>query len=206
MAIEHGILGMISLKPSSGYDLKAEFEKGGAALLSASSFGSIYPHLKRLEQDGLIEAQEEEHDARHKKVYELTAQGWQELARWLEQASEYPIPTRDELLLKMLFWGAAGEERATLIEQLQARREESLELLNYMEEWQHNGNAFVDEYSALVFSCMRMRLESELAWITEATAQLEGPAQMPVQDPQWLSVVQKARRKKALGQSMHDEQ
>ena len=198
MAIEHSILGMISLKPCSGYDLKAEFEKGGAALLSASSFGSIYPHLKRLEQDGLIEVQEEGNDGRHKKIYELTAMGWQELTNWLEQASEYPIPMRDELFLKMLFWGPAGKERTTLIEQLQARREESLDLLNYIEEWQRNGSAFVDEYNALVFSYMQTRLESELAWIAQATAQLEGPAQPPVQDPQWLSVVQKARRKKAL--------
>jgi len=201
MAIEHSILGMISLKPCSGYDLKAEFEKGGAALLSASSFGSIYPHLKRLEQDGLIETQEEGHDGRHKKVYELTAKGWQELTHWLEQTSEYPIPLRDELLLKLLFWGSSGKERTTLIEQLQARREESLDLLNYIEEWQSNGTAFVDEYNALMFSYMRTRLESELAWIAEATAQLEGPAQLPTQDPQWLSVVQKARRKKALGQT-----
>ncbi len=198
MAIEYSILGMISLKPCSGYDLKAEFEKGGAALLSASSFGSIYPHLKRLEQNGLIEAQEEGHNGRHKKVYELTPSGWQELSNWLEQASEYPIPMRDELLLKMLFWGSAGKERKTLIEQLQARREESLDLLNYMEKWQNNGTAFVDEYNALMFSYMRTRLESELTWIAEATTQLEGPAQLPTQDPQWLSVVQKARRKKAL--------
>ena len=198
MAIEHSILGMISIKPCSGYDLKAEFEKGGAALLSASSFGSIYPHLRRLEQDGLIEAQEGGHDERHKKVYELTPRGWQELTNWLEQVSEYPIPMRDELLLKMLFWGTAGKERTTLIEQLQARREESLDLLHYMEEWQRNGSAFVDEYNALVFSYMRTRLESELAWITETTLQLEGSAQLPVQDPQWLSVVQRARRKKAL--------
>ncbi len=201
MAIEHSILGMLSVKPCSGYDLKAEFEKGGAALLSASSFGSIYPHLKRLEQDGLIEAQEEVHDRRHKKIYELTALGWQELTNWLEQASEYPIPMRDELLLKMLFWGSAGKERTTLIDQLQARREESLDLLHYIEEWQRNGSAFVDEYNALVFSYMRTRLESELTWITETTTQLEGPTQLPVQDPQWLSVVQKARRKKALEQS-----
>jgi len=206
MAIEHSILGMISLKPCSGYDLKAEFEKGGAALLSASSFGSIYPHLKRLEQDGLIEAQEESHDGRHKKIYELTTLGWQELTNWLEQASEYPIPMRDELLLKMLFWGSAGKERTTLIEQLQARREESLDLLHYIEEWQRNGSAFVDEYNALVFSYMRTRLEGELAWITETATQLEGPAQLPVQDPQWLSVVQKARRKKALEHLEHLEE
>ena len=69
-----------------------------------------------------------------------------------------------------------------------------------MAEWQRNGSAFVDEYNALVFSYMRMRLESELAWITETTTQLEGSAQLAPQDPQWLSVIQKARRKKALEQ------
>ncbi len=197
MAVEHSILGMISIHPCSGYDLKAAFEKGGAALLSTLSFGSIYPHLKRLEQDGLIETQEGSDDGRHKKVYELTAKGWQELTNWLEQSSEYPIPTRDELLLKMLFWGSTGKERATLIEQLQARHEESLDLLNYISKWHGNGHAFIDEYHALVFSYMQQRLESELSWIVEATAQLAGPAQLPPQDPQWLSVVQKARRKKA---------
>jgi len=198
MAIEHSILGMISIRPSSGYDLKAEFEKGAATLLAASSFGSIYPHLKRLEQDGLIEAQEEDSEGRHKKVYDLTVKGWQELARWLEQSSEYPIPMHDELLLKMLFWGSTSKERTTLITQLQARREESLNMLDYMEEQQSNGREFVDEYTALVFSFMQMRLESELNWIAEAIKQLEGPALLPPQDPQWLAVVQKARRKKAM--------
>ncbi len=198
MAIEHSIWGMISIRPCSGYELKAEFEKGAATLLSASSFGSIYPHLKRLEQDGLIEAQEEDSKGRHKKVYDLTAKGWQELARWLDQSSEYPIPMHDELLLKMLFWGSASKERTTLIEQLQARREESLDVLDYIAAQQSNGREFVDEYTALVFSFMQMRLESELNWIVEATKQLEGPALLALQDPQWLSVVQKARRKKAM--------
>jgi DNA-binding PadR family transcriptional regulator len=199
MAIEHSILGMLSIRPCSGYDLKMEFEQGAATLLSASSFGSIYPHLKRLEQDGLIEVQEEEgHEGRRKKVYDLTARGWQELSRWLEQSSAYPMPMHDELLLKMLFWGSAAQERTTLIEHLKTRREESLDLLNYIAEEQRNGREFVDEYHALVFSYVQMRLESELHWIAEATKQLEGPALLPPQDPHWLSVLQKARRKKAM--------
>ena len=199
MAIEHSILGMLSIRPCSGYDLKTEFEQGAATLLSASSFGSIYPHLKRLEQDGLIAVQEAEaHEGRHKKVYDLTAKGWQELSNWLEQASAYPVPMRDEMLLKILFWGPAAQERTTLIKQLQVRREESLDLLNYLAQWQQNGREFVDEYHALVFSYVQMRLEGELQWIAEATKQLEGPALLPPQDPHWLSVLQKARRKKAM--------
>src|SRR5579859_5570689 len=118
MSIDHMILGVISLYPCSGYDMKVEFEKGGAGMLSALSFGSIYPRLKQMEHDGLVETQHVNTDGRRKKVYELTTKGWQELAQWLEEPSEYPIPMRDELLLKMLFWGASGQERSVLIEQL----------------------------------------------------------------------------------------
>jgi DNA-binding PadR family transcriptional regulator len=179
--------------------MKVEFEKGSAGMLSALSFGSIYPRLKHLEQAGLIETLPANSDGRHKKIYELTARGWLELAQWLEQQAAYPIPMHDELLLKMLFWGAAGIDRARLIEQLRTRSEETHELMSYIDEWQKDGVSFVDEYGALVLSCIRSRLEAELSWIEKTIAQLKEPPQLPAQDPRWLAVLQKARRNKALG-------
>jgi len=212
MSVDHIILGVISLAPCSGYDMKVEFEKGGAGMLSTLSFGSIYPRLKYLEQAGLIEALPTSAEGRHsgsgkspneglkhKKIYELTARGWLELEQWLEQQAVYPIPMHDELLLKMLFWGAAGMDRARLIEQLQTRSEETHDLMSYIDEWQKNGSSFVDEYGALVLSCIQSRLEIELSWIEKTIAQLKEPPQLPVQDPRWLAVLQKARRNKALG-------
>lgn len=199
MSVDHIILGVISLAPCSGYDMKIEFEKGSAGMLSALSFGSIYPRLKYLEQAGLIETLPTSTDGRHKKIYELTARGWTELALWLEQQATYPIPMHDELLLKMLFWGSAGMDRARLIEQLQTRSEETRELMSYIDEWQKDGSSFVDEYGALVLSCLRSRLEVELIWIEKTIAQLQEPPQLPVQDPKWLAVLQKARRNRALG-------
>lgn len=201
MSIDHIILGVISLYPCSGYDMKIEFERGGAGMLSALSFGSIYPRLKHLEQEGLIQTLpgNDVRDSRNKRVYELTAAGWVELANWLEQPSDYPIPMRDELLLKMLFWGSSGIEREVLIEHLEARREESEGLVQYVDEWQKNGVSFVDEFGALLFKYLRMRIEAENRWIEEAIDQLQGPAQLPLQDPKWLAVLQKARREKALG-------
>ena len=213
MSVDHIILGVISLAPCSGYDMKVEFEKGGAGMLSALSFGSIYPRLKYLEQAGLIETLPVSGDGRHagrgespneglkrhKKIYELTASGWLELAQWLEQQAAYPLPMHDELLLKMLFWGAAGMDRGRLIEQLQTRSEETRDLMSYIDEWQKNGSSFVDEYGALVLSCIQSRLEIELSWIEKTIAQLKEAPQLPVQDPKWLAVLQKARRNKALG-------
>lgn len=200
MSLDHIILGIISIAPCSGYDMKMEFEKGGAGMLSSLSFGSIYPRLKQLELDGLVEIQEESEsiEKRRRKVYELTAKGWQELEDWLSQPTQYPIPMRDDLLLKMLFWGATGTDRTTLMQHLQSRRQESSELLAYLVDWQHNGTSFVDEYTALTLKYIESRLEAELSWIAATLKQLESEPTLPPQDPQWLSVIQKARRTKAL--------
>jgi DNA-binding PadR family transcriptional regulator len=178
--------------------MKTEFEQGGVGMLSALSFGSIYPHLKQLELDGLIAAVQADENGRRKKVYELTAQGWRELSNWLEQQSAYPMPIRDDLLLKMLFWGSAGEDREKLAAHLEARRTESNDLLGYIRDWQNNGKAFVDEYTELALTYIQSRLEAELSWIEKTIAQLNGEPHLPVQDPHWLSVMQKARRNRAL--------
>jgi DNA-binding PadR family transcriptional regulator len=186
--------------------MKAEFEKGAMGMLSALSFGSIYPRLKHLEHEGLIETQQVSADGRHKKIYELTAEGWRELMRWLGQSSVYPIPLHDELLLKIVFWGATGSDRGALIDQLRERRTASQDLLHYIDAWQNNGISFVDEYGEIVLSYIQMHLEAELRWIEKTIAQLEGPAQLPAQDPRWLAVLQKARRSAALKLSADDEE
>ena len=206
MSIDHIVLGLISLNPCSGYDMKMEFEQGGAGMLSALSFGSIYPHLKQLEQDGLIVALQADENGRRKKVYELTTHGWQELSDWLEQRPAYPIPMRDDLLLKMLFGGRSGEDREQLITHLQIRRTESNDLLGYIRDWQSNGKSFVDEYTELVLTYIQTRMEAELTWIEKAIEQLKGEPRLPVQDPNWLSVLQKARRKQALSHDKPQEE
>ncbi|GHO43926.1 PadR family transcriptional regulator [Ktedonospora formicarum] len=201
MLVDHIVLGIIGLAPSSGYDMRAEVEKGSIGLLSALSFGSIYPRIKALVEDGLVRMEQEEKDGRKRKVYELTAKGWHELQRWLmEEAAEYPLPMRDELLVKLLFWGIAGADRSILREHLQARREESEELLNHIRGLQHDGITFVDEYTSLVFSYLQMRLESELQWLDTTRTKLLQEPELPSQDPRWLTVLQKARRKNALGE------
>lgn len=198
MSIDYTILGIISLAPCSGYDMKAEVEKGSIGMLSALSFGSIYPRLKQLEEEGLVETQQIEEDGRRKKVYELTGEGWRELARWLEEPPEYPLPIHDDLLLKTVFWGSTGAKREKLIQHLQTRREESVEMLSYIDDWQKNETAFIDEYGMLVLTYIKSRFEAEISWIALAIAQLERPLELPIQDSKWLAVLQKARRTKAL--------
>lgn len=202
MSLDHAILGVISFYPCSGYDIKVEFEHGAAGIVSSLSFGSIYPRLQQLETSGLIETHQTATEGRPKKLYELTAQGWQALADWLVQPPDYPIPMRDELLLKMLFWGTARpDDRATLIEHLHVRRETSLDLLDYIRQWPENGYSMVDEYGMLVLTYIRSRLEAEIAWIDATISQLEGPPQPAIQDPRGLLPRQRERRAAALART-----
>ncbi|MBA2287013.1 MAG: PadR family transcriptional regulator [Ktedonobacteraceae bacterium] len=206
MSVEHSILGVISLYPCSGYDMKVEFEIGGAGLLSALSFGSIYPRLKQMEQDGLIETSQVSGEGRRKKVYELTARGWKELEKWLKELSAYPIPMNDELLLKMVFWAAGRpEDRATLIDHLQMRWQQSKEMREYLIQWPQNGTSLISEYGMLAIRYVRARLETELAWIEETITQLEGPPQGPVQDPRHLAEQQRERRARAFAEQQPQE-
>lgn len=206
MSLDHAILGVISLYPCSGYDIKVEFENGGAGLVSSLSFGTIYPRLKHLENTGLIETYQTRTSGRPKKLYELTGAGWQALADWLTQPPEYPIPMHDDLLLKIIFWGTANpDDRETLIEHLQLRRAESLELLDYIATWVENGVSMIDEYGMLVLSYIRARLDAELVWIDATIAQLEGPPQPPIQDPQGLVEQQRVRRAAALAKMQGED-
>lgn len=197
MSVDHIILGIISLAPCSGYDMKAACEGGEVGLVSKLSFGSIYPCLKQLEQDGLVRVQQESSDRRKRRVYELTARGWETLRQWQTQAASYPFPVEDELLLKMLFWGASGADRLTLIAHLEERRSLTQELLVHLEERLNDGITFIDEYAAYVLDYIQHKLEAELTWIDATKAFLEEPERSPVQDPHWLAVLQKARRAKA---------
>jgi len=69
-------LGALHLGDASGYEIKKLFEEGEFSHFYESSFGSIYPALNRLVEDGLASCTEKPQDKRpDKKVYSLTAKG-----------------------------------------------------------------------------------------------------------------------------------
>lgn len=67
LSVEHTILAVLSFWPSTGYKIKSEFEHKVAGLYWGMSYGSIYPKLKKLEEEGFIYTLEQEDDGRRKK-------------------------------------------------------------------------------------------------------------------------------------------
>lgn len=69
-------LAILAHGEASGYDLKKHWEDGPFFHLGGASFGSIYPALAKLEQEGLVASREETQAGKPpRRVYALTAAG-----------------------------------------------------------------------------------------------------------------------------------
>jgi PadR family transcriptional regulator AphA len=118
-ATAYVILGMVSKDPRSGYEIKAAVD-GSTRFFWAASYGQIYPELKRLSEAGLVVGVDSPTGGRRRTVYEITADGEEELKAWLRQPpATYEM--REEGLLKLFFAEALPREEA--VEILRAMRE-----------------------------------------------------------------------------------
>ncbi|MBV8431687.1 MAG: helix-turn-helix transcriptional regulator [Solirubrobacterales bacterium] len=96
------ILGMIAKGVRSGYEIKQLVDKSTRHFWAAS-YGQIYPELRRLEQDGLIQGQSDPSGARARMAYALTPRGEQALRDWLLSEHMPVYELRDEAMLKLFF-------------------------------------------------------------------------------------------------------
>ncbi len=102
------VLGMLSIKPMSGYEIKQMIQTSTAFFWSESE-GQIYPALTNCVTDGLATCVEMQSEGtqRIKKMYSITKVGEKALIEWLHQQTQEPL-IRHELLLK-LFFGANND-------------------------------------------------------------------------------------------------
>jgi len=107
------ILGMLSARPRSGYEIK-QLVDSSARFFWAASYGQIYPELKKLERAGLITGDDSSTGARQRTTFRLTADGERAAREWIGKPPEV-LETRDEGLLKLFFAGSIDPERAAEI-------------------------------------------------------------------------------------------
>ncbi len=82
MSLDHILLGMLR-SPSTGYDLGKQFTEAAAHFWFAER-SQIYPALKRMEADGLLQRTEAPSErGPRRQVYETTPAGRQALRAWL---------------------------------------------------------------------------------------------------------------------------
>ncbi len=98
------LLGMLSLRPMSGYEIRQTIE-ASIGNFWRESYGQIYPTLRRLVVEGLAEVVPERGTGKgNRTVYRLTGAGRRRLRAWLKTPSVEQVP-RSEMLLKIFFAG-----------------------------------------------------------------------------------------------------
>ncbi|KOU35095.1 MULTISPECIES: PadR family transcriptional regulator [unclassified Streptomyces] len=120
MALEHAILVSLLEKPGSGYELARRFDRS-IGYFWAATHQQIYRILKRMENDGWIDAREVAQQSRpDKKEYSVAAPGRAALSRWLHEPIE-PESVRHELAVKIR--GAAFDDPAALLAEVARHRQ-----------------------------------------------------------------------------------
>ena len=109
-ATAKAILGILAMRPRSGYEIK-RFVDDSTRFFWAASYGQIYPELKRLSEHGLIDGTDSPRRGRQRTVYKITQAG----RRALRDSHNGPpevYELRDEGLLKLFLAGPIDPGRA----------------------------------------------------------------------------------------------
>ena len=109
MSLKHAILGFLSFKSLTGYDLKKAFDQSVQHFWPANQ-SQIYRTLASLTEEGLVNMEVIEREERlDMKIYHITDSGKEELRHWLStplQSSDY----REPFLIQVYFGGLLSDE------------------------------------------------------------------------------------------------
>lgn len=102
MSLKHALLGILTISPMTGYQLKQFFDASVQHIWNAE-LSQIYPTLKQMEAERLVRKTVEIQDARpNRKVYHITQEGRAELRRWMRE-SPPATSIRDPFLIRVFF-------------------------------------------------------------------------------------------------------
>lgn len=168
-------LGILTRGDATGYEIKKLFEDDGYQHFVEASFGSIYPALNRMTEEGFVSVREEPQEKRpDRKVYSITPLGRQALITSLMK----PLPEdrhRSPFIFAMLFSDLLPPPRVSqMLNDYIAQAESKLAQLNQVrDEASTPGEEFCAGIGRAVYVAMldflrAHRTEVERAAVAEA--------------------------------------
>lgn len=168
MSINHAILGILSYKPFTGYDLKKIIQDSPFMYWSGNN-NQIYKSLVELLEDGLVTSEVcHQESSPSKKIYTITGEGIAELKEWTGSSAE--LPDLKKHFLVQLAWAdqLSGEELNALISDY----ENQVRLQVIMQKEKHRRGTFSPSRTPreiylwdMIHENIIASYESELAWI-----------------------------------------
>ncbi len=127
------ILGLLSVRPHSGYSLSKSIRETPMSALTDSP-GAVYPALKKLEKLKLIESRVTGGTVRQRKQYAITQQGISTFTGWQSKCPEpIAILRQPAVLILKLAFASQSQVQQTLFELANSAQKQSAELAGF---WQ----------------------------------------------------------------------
>jgi DNA-binding PadR family transcriptional regulator len=166
VSVRHSLLALLSAGPMHGYGLKTEFEAATRDVWPLN-VGQVYTTLGRLERDGMVTA---ETDADGQKIYQITAPGRDELARWFETPVPREVIPRQELAIKLVFAVRSGAADVTAV--VQRQRVATVRALQDITRLKADAESSGDTAWLLMLDALVFQAEAEARWLDMCEARL----------------------------------
>lgn len=127
MSLRNALLALLTSSPMTGYDISRRFQSSVGHVWHAPD-SQIYPELRKMEAEGLVEAEAVDDGGRgEKRVYHPTEAGLESLRAWMRTPLKYALD-RDPAHLKAAYfeWSDPESARRTLTDHI-ARYEDLVE-------------------------------------------------------------------------------
>jgi PadR family transcriptional regulator AphA len=173
------ILGLLTFREMSGYDLKQLINKSITHFYWSPAKSQIYGELRRLESHGLVTMREVPQTLRpDKRLYQITPEGTEAMLQWLQSSGVEPDSYKSALLLKLFFGHMLSYD--TTIRLLEERRKQTTQELAMCErraqEFQEKmrGPEVDDEtfFPLLTLQRSMTLCQADLEWLDGALGQL----------------------------------
>jgi len=181
------VLGILAIHDNqSGYEIRKTIEQS-VGFFWGESYGQLYPMLKRLVAERLVNSDGPDAGNRARRAYSITPAGRERLKQWLAVPFR-DDPPRDEFLLKLFF----GEQATpgTSVDHIRAFQQKSRRFLDSILELEslaraHNAQQTGFPYWMLTLSYGVGQLRAALAWSESALLTLEA-----IQEPETASAAE----------------
>ncbi|MCW4385973.1 PadR family transcriptional regulator [Salinibacterium sp. SYSU T00001] len=189
MSLRHAILALLTVEPMTGYDLLKQFEASVGHVWHAPD-SQIYPALRAMEKDGLLEGADVTWGQRGtKRRYTITESGRAEFRAWMDTPLAYPRD-RDPVHLKAAYleWATPDAARAQLRAHIAHYQERLEQWREKIREIETGGSSMLNRRLATVpehehprtiafkrytYEGMIARAEAEIAWAERGLALLD---------------------------------
>lgn len=179
MSLQHAILGLLTYKPMTGYELKSVFDNS-VNYFWAAQLSQIYRDLGTLESKGYVTSQIEPQKGRpDKKIYSITPQGDGAFQKWLNNfPDKLSVAIRDEICLRTFFGSRIRlDELEFQLRKFIKEKQEVVDTLRIMDE---HGDQYKDDSNSENVFFQRLTIKkgflvfgAEIRWAEECLKELD---------------------------------